>query len=135
MYILECDRKQQREERKAKLRGKKDDIMPPVPGSPIKSPSTPPTPGCGRLGNPFKMTLPAMAPTPDIDEPEDEIEKETEEVPSKGTVKLNGVEHSDGKKTWRSDSIVHVHNSIISNRVLNCVLELDSFNSTENYLS
>ncbi|KAH3777775.1 hypothetical protein DPMN_179223 [Dreissena polymorpha] len=41
--------------------------------SPTKSPTTPPTPG-GRRSNPFRMTLPAVAPTPDIgnDEGDDE---------------------------------------------------------------
>ena len=44
-----------------------------------KSPVTPPSAG-GRRSNSFKMTLPAVAPTPDI--PDDESEEEGEEIPS-----------------------------------------------------
>lgn len=73
--VTEADRKSQREERRAKLKLKKDEAM-----VTTKSPVTPTTPGGGRLVNPFKMTLPAVAPTPDL---EDSDEETQEEVPTK----------------------------------------------------
>lgn len=71
-FVTEEDRKSQREERLAKLKLKREEAM-----ASTKSPTTPPTPGGGRLGNPFKMSLPAVAPTPELGDSE---EDETQEV-------------------------------------------------------
>jgi len=48
-----------------------------------KSPITPPTPGC-RLGHPFRMTLPAVAPTPDLGSSDEEDTQHVVPNKSKG---------------------------------------------------
>ncbi|KAL4226165.1 hypothetical protein ACF0H5_014152 [Mactra antiquata] len=82
---LEDDRRSQREEKKAKTKVRNDSI-PQTPAtmspSPTRSPSTPTTPG-GRRSNPFKMTLPAVAPTPDIGEDDEDEKPSTPEISQK----------------------------------------------------
>lgn len=81
---LEEDKKAQRDEKKAaKSRARNDTLSTSSaessgPASPTKSPTTPTTPG-GRRSNPFKMTLPAFAPTPDIVDPNSDSEPEQRE--------------------------------------------------------
>lgn len=86
---LEEDKKASREEKQAgKSRSKNglstlSSATSTVPSSPSKSPTTPTTPG-GRRSNPFKMTLPAVAPTPDIpDSDGEDDEEERESTPVK----------------------------------------------------
>lgn len=82
---LEEDKNLKREEKKAVKSKSKDALSisstPPssIPPSPTKSPTTP----GGRRSNPFKMTLPAVAPTPDIldSDSEDEEKEQRESTP------------------------------------------------------
>lgn len=83
---LEEDKKAQREEKRARVRARKDD--PTSPRTPSKSsptkqmsPTTPPTPG-SRRSNPFRMSLPTMTATPDImDSSDDEDKPKPMEIP------------------------------------------------------
>ncbi|XP_053376948.1 uncharacterized protein LOC123529037 [Mercenaria mercenaria] len=84
---LEEDKKAQRDGKQATKSKPRNGLStfstsPSATSSPSKSPTTPTTPG-GRRSNPFKMTLPAVAPTPDIpgsDDEEDEEQKESTPV-------------------------------------------------------